>query len=378
MKVALVHDWCTGMRGGEYVLEEIAGLFPSAELFTLISIPGRMTHPIARLPTHTSWLQRLPGAETRYRTLLPLMPAAIGSFNLSAHDLVVSTSHCVAKGVRKAPGAVHVSYVHAPMRYMWARFDEYFGPGQAPAHVRWAARAFRPFLQAWDRSVSGPERVDKLIANSRYIAAQIHAAYGRDAEVIHPFVDLERFRKPRRPGADYLIVGAFAPYKRVDLAIEAFNRLRLPLAIVGAGQDERKLRRLAGPTVRFLGALTNLEIAELYATCRAFLFPGAEDFGITPLEAMAAGAPVIAFGEGGALETVTERTGVFFVPQTVEAIEDAVLKIEKGAVAIDEHECRARAASFSKDRFRDQFRTAVRSAWKAAGKAPSALDEVLR
>jgi len=374
MKVALVHDWLTGMRGGEYVLEAIAELFPGADVFTLISIPGKLSPALARLPIQTSWLQRVPGAEERYRTLLPLMPFAISSFNLDGYDLVISSSHCVAKGIRKAAGAVHISYVHAPMRYMWARFDEYFGPGQAAPHVRLAATLFRPFLRWWDRRVSVPARVDAVIANSHYIAGQIKTAYGRESLVIHPFADLSRFSAPRRPGADYLIVGAFAPYKRVDLAIEAFNRLKLPLAIVGSGQDERKLRQLAGPTVRFLGALSNDEIAALYANCRAFVFPGAEDFGITPVEAMSAGAPVIAFAEGGALETVTPRTGVLFQPQTVEGIMEAVLKIETVAVKISEADSRGRAAEFSKARFQKEFASAVRNAWTRAGRNPSELD----
>ncbi len=377
MKIALVHDWLTGMRGGEYVLEAIAELTPGADVYTLISIPGKISPALARLPIKTSWLARVPGAEEKYRTLLPLMPAAISSFDMTGYDLVISSSHCVAKGIRKAPGAVHVSYVHAPMRYMWARFDEYFGPGQAAPHVRFAATLFRPFLRRWDRSVSGPSRVNALIANSHYIADQIKAAYGRASVVIHPFADLSRFTAPRRPGADYLIVGAFAPYKRVDLAIEAFNRLKLPLTIVGSGQDERKLRRLAGPTVKFLGALSNDEIAALYSTCRAFIFPGAEDFGITPVEAMAAGAPVIAFAEGGALETVTPTTGYLFQPQTVDAIMAAVLKIETGEVFIQEADSRARAAEFSKAAFQKSFAAAVRNAWVAAGKAPADLDPLL-
>ena len=378
MKVALVHDWLTGMRGGEYVLEAIADLLPGADVFTLISIPEKISPRLAALPIHTSWLQKVPGAQERYRTLLPLMPCAMRSFDLADYDLVVSSSHCVAKGARKAPGAVHVSYVHAPMRYMWARFDEYFGPSQAAPYVRLAASIFRPILQAWDRSVSGRERVDALIANSRYIAGQIKSAYGREASVVYPFADLSRFARPRRPGDTYLIVGAFAPYKRVDLAIEAFNRLGLPLAIVGSGQDDHKLRRLAGPTVTFLGALPNDAIAELYSTCKAFVFPGAEDFGITPLEAMAAGAPVIAFEEGGAMETVTESTGVFFKPQTVEAIMEAVGKIESGAVKPTEAECRARANEFSVDRFQREIRSAIEDAWVSAGKNRAALTTILR
>jgi len=378
MKVALSHDWLTGMRGGEYVLEAISDMFPAAELFTLISIPGKVSARLQAIPTHASWFRWIPGAETKYRMLLALMPAAIASLKLDDFDLIVSSSHCVAKGVRKRKDAVHVSYVHAPMRYMWARFDEYFGPGQAPLHIRFAAHLCRPFLQSWDRRVSNHRRVNQLVANSAYIARQIHDAYKRESRVVYPFVDLSRFGGARRPGSKYLIVGAFAPYKRIDLAIEAFNRLKLPLQIVGSGQDEKKLRAIAGPTIEFLGALSNEEIAALYSTCKAFVFPGAEDFGITPLEAMCAGAPVIAFAEGGAMETVTERTGVFFPRQTVESMTEAILKIEKGTVLIHESECRRRAAMFSRSRFQKELAEVIRRAWTAAGKNISDLESVMR
>lgn len=366
------------MRGGEYVLEAIAEIFPYADLFTLIYVPGKISPVLTTLPRHTSWLQKIPGAEKRYRQFLPLMPRMIESFDLAGVDLVISSSHCVAKGIRKAPGAVHVSYVHAPMRYIWDRFDDYFGPGRASAPVRMAAKLVRKRLQKWDQKVSTPERVDFLIANSGFIGKQIKSAYGRESKVIYPFVDTERFRGPRTAGRNYLMVGAFAPYKRVDLAVEAFNRLRLPLFIVGSGQDEPRLRKLAGPTVQFLGSLSNSAIADLYSKCRAFVFPGLEDFGISPLEAMAAGAPVIAYGAGGAAETVTEKTGVFFKEQTVDALMEAVLKVEGGAVEFREEDCRARAAEFSKKRFQGELIEAIRQAWADAGKDPVLLEDRLK
>lgn len=376
MRVALVHDWLTGMRGGEYVLEAIAELFPSAEIFTLVSFEDKISDSLRRHSIHTSFLQKIPGVAKRYRHLLPLMPRAIESFDLNGFDLIISSSHCVAKGISKPEGAVHVSYVHAPMRYMWDRYDEYFGAYRARLPVRIAAAAVRPYLQHWDVRSSRPEQVDAFAANSRFIAARMRELYGRDARVIYPFADFSRFSRPRDPGAKYLMVGAFAPYKRVDLAVEVFNRLKLPLQIVGSGQDELELKSMAGPTVEFLGALSNEAIAELYATCRAFVFPGKEDFGITPLEALASGAPVIAFGEGGASETVMEKTGVFFREQTVAALSEAVTKIESGAVRPLEKDCRARAGEFSRARFQRELAEWVRDAWVAAGKDARVLDGI--
>jgi glycosyltransferase involved in cell wall biosynthesis len=377
VRVALVHDWLTGMRGGEAVLEAIAELFPDPDLFTLVRFPDKISPALAKLRAHTSFLQKVPGAERRYRHLLPLMPRAIESFDLSGFELVVSSSHCVAKGIPKPAGAVHVSYVHAPMRYMWDRYDEYFGPGQASFPVRLAAASVRPYLQKWDARSSRADQVDTLIANSRFIAAQMREIYGRDSKVIYPFADLSRFQGPRDAGDRYLMVGAFAPYKKVDLAVQVFNKLELPLDIVGSGQDEGRLRALAGPTVRFLGALGNEEIAELYSRCRAFVFPGKEDFGITPLEALASGAPVIAFGEGGGAETVTEKTGVFFRKQTAEALALAVERIDEGAFRPLEADCRARAAEFSRARFQRELVAAIREAWSKAGKDPRSLEDRL-
>lgn len=389
LKVALVHDWLTGMRGGEYVLEAIAELFPRSDLFTLLYVPGKISPTLTTLRRHTSWLQKVPGAEKRYRSFLPVMPSLAERFDLEGFDLVISSSHCVAKGVRKPPGAVHVSYIHAPMRYMWDRFGDYFGPGKASPHVRFAARVLRPRFQKWDRESSTPDRVDLLIANSRFIAGQIRAAYGRDAKVIYPFANLDRFTQARRPGRNYLIVGAFAPNKRVDIAIEAFNRMQLPLLIVGSGQEEGRLKKLAGPTVDFMGPLSNAAIDDLYSKCRAFVFPGVEDFGITPLEAMASGAPVIAYGEGGAAESVIDgQTGILFRPgsggsgfdraRVIEALIDAVQSVERGRATFREEDCRARAREFSKERFQRELVAAIRETWVSTGRDPAPLNERIR
>ncbi|CAK9251966.1 unnamed protein product [Sphagnum jensenii] len=344
------------MRGGEVVLESIAELYPQATLYTLICNPDKISSTLSALPCQTSWLQKVPGIESRYRHFLPILPQAIGSLRIPDVDLVISSSHCVAKGIKKPKNAIHLSYVHAPMRYMWDRFLDYFGPGRASLPVRAAAHLVRGPLQSWDQAVSTPERIDQLMANSQFIANQIQRIYHRKATVIYPFANLERFQKPRNPGISYLMVGAFAPYKRIDLAIEAFNQMRLPLLIVGSGQDGARLKRLAGPTITFLGSLSNLAIADLYSQCRALIFPGIEDFGITPIEALAAGAPVIALEQGGAAETVTAQTGLFFKTQSVSAIIEAVQQFERDPKMISERECRERGNYFSKDRFKDEFK----------------------
>lgn len=377
MKVALVHDWLTGMRGGELVLEAIAELFPKTEIFTLLSVPASVSAPLTAITKHTSWLQKVPRAQHRYRYFLPLMPSMIESFDLTGYDLVISSSHCVAKGIRKPAGAVHISYVHAPMRYVWDRFDDYFGPGRSSFPVRMAASLWRKKLQDWDRRVSQDDRVDHLIANSDFIAEQIQAHYGRSAQVIHPFAKLERFSIQDGPRSGYLMVGAFAPYKRIDLAIEAFNRLGLRLVIIGGGQDQERLKKKAGPSIEFLGPLSNRSVEDFFSRSKGFIFPGKEDFGITPVEAMASGCPVIAFGEGGICDTVTDETGIFFDEQTVESLVEAVNKFERGEVKISPDACRKQAQKFVRSRFQQEFRETVRKVWQNAGKDFAELEKAM-
>jgi glycosyltransferase involved in cell wall biosynthesis len=373
VKVAIVHDWLNGMRGGEAVLEAILELFPHSDLFTLVAEPQKVSRALRRPQLTTSFLQKIPGGVSRYRHFLPLMPKAIESLDLRGYDLVLSSSHCVAKGVLKSPGAFHAAYVHAPMRYIWDRYDDYFGADRASFPVRLAAASVRSYLQDWDRDSSSPQRLDHIISNSRFIAERVKEFWRRDSDVVHPFADLSRFGRERQPGKNYIMVGAFAPYKRVDLAVEAFNRMKLPLLIVGSGQDEHALKKMAGPTVDFLGALSNEAITDLLSKARAFVFPGLEDFGITPVEAMAAGCPVIAFGEGGAAETVTDASGVFFRPQTVEALTEAVMRIESGDCVISAEACRKRAAHFSKERFQQEYLDSLQRAWERSGRDPKKL-----
>ncbi|MBX5483858.1 MAG: glycosyltransferase [Myxococcaceae bacterium] len=354
MRVALVHDWLISDRGGEKVLDALCELFPDAEIFTLLHKPGSVPPRIEAHRIHTSFLQRVPGIFDRHRHFLPLFPAAIERFELPRDlDVVISSSHCVAKGVRVPKGARHLSYVHAPMRYMWDLFDDYFAPGRASPAVRFAATVARPALQAWDRqSALG---VDRFVANSHHIARKIAKVYGRTASVVHPPVDLDRFTtlpiEGSGQGGYFLWVGALAPYKRIDLALEAFRRFDAPLWIAGGGQEARRLRGPLPKNVRWLGRVSDDELPALYRDARALIFPGEEDFGITPLEAQAAGRPVVAYGRGGALETVTHETGVFFEPQSADALLDALRSFDAFEARFSPAKARANAQRFSRERF---------------------------
>ncbi|OGL09742.1 MAG: glycosyl transferase family 1 [Candidatus Rokubacteria bacterium RIFCSPLOWO2_02_FULL_73_56] len=354
-RVALVHDWLTGMRGGERCLEVACELFPEAPLYTLLWVPGSVSPLIERRRIVTSFVGRLPRAATRYRAYLPLFPAAIRRLDLGGHDLILSLSHCVAKGVRTPPGALHLCYCFTPMRYVWDLYDDYFG-----ARAGLATRLLMPpvaaALRRWDRRTAG---VHRFAAISQHIAERIRRVYGRAADVLHPPVDVQRFRLAEAPGDFYLVVSALAPYKRVDLAVGAANRLGRRLLVVGTGPEERRLRRLAGPTVELLGWRPDPEVAELYARCRAVLFPSHEDYGIVPLEAAAAGRPTIALARGGALETMVgldagdePPTAVFFAEQTVEALAGAIGRFEAAEGRFEPKALRARAERFDRPAFK--------------------------
>ena len=359
MRVALVHDWLTGLRGGERVLEQLCLLHPSARIYTLVHEPGSVGPIIARHEIVASFLDRLP--RRVYRHYLPLFPAAIESFDLRGFDLVISTSHAVAKGCRPPPGAAHVAYVHTPMRYVWDQFDAYFGPGRAGLLTRLAARAVRPYLQSWD--VRSTTRVGAIVANSRFVAERIRRAWQREVDaVVHPPVDTARFVPAAEGPADYaLIVSALVPYKRIELAVSAFSRLKRPLWIAGDGPELKRLREAAGPSVRFLGSVAADALPGLYARAKFFVLPGEEDFGIAPVEAQAAGRPVLALGRGGALETVIDgETGVFFPEPTVHSLLDGISRIE--SLAVDPMRLHQHAARFDVARFGPEMKRAIDAA----------------
>lgn len=358
MKVALIHDWLTGMRGGEKCLECFCEMFPEADVYSLLHTRGKCSKTIEGMQINTSFIDRIPFKDSYYRHMLPLFPVAIERFILKDYDLILSSSHCVAKGIIPGPDVLHISYVHSPMRYVWDMYDEYFGKGRVNPVIGKVIPFFATYLRAWD--VVSSARVDHFIANSSHVGRRIEKYYRRESSVINPPVDLDRFRISEKTEDYYLIVSAFVSYKRIDLAIEAFNQLGLKLKIVGTGPEEAMLKKLAGPTIEFLGWADDAVVADLYSRCRAFVFPGEEDFGITPLEAMASGRPVIAYAKGGALETVRgseydSPTGLFFREQTKEALVSAIEQLEKNLAVYNPHAIRKHASHWKRERFKDEM-----------------------
>ena len=358
--VLFSHDWLNGMRGGEKCLEALCRRWPQAPVFTLLHQPGSAGSIIERHPIHTSILNRLPDVARYYRYLLPVMPAAAATWKVPPCDLVVSLSHCVAKSVQPPPGVPHVCYCFTPMRYAWHLRGEYFGTGLCGRLRARLAAPLLHMLRQWDRQTAS--RVTHFVAISRTVQQRIADCYRRASVVIYPPVDTDFYRPAPVPRQDYyLAVSAFAPYKRLDLAIAACNRLRRMLVIIGAGQDAGRLRALAGPTVHFLGWQPDAAIREHYRRCRALLFPGEEDFGIVPVEAMACGAPVIALGRGGATESVIPfgngamPTGMWFTEQTAEALAETVLEFEARQRDFSPWAARKQAQRFHARRFEEDL-----------------------
>jgi glycosyltransferase involved in cell wall biosynthesis len=320
MKVAIVHDYLNQMGGAERVVLAFHEIFPDAPIYTSIYDPVRVDPAFQRMDIRTSFMQKLPLVTKHHQPYLPFYPFAMEKLDLRGYDLVLSSSSAFGKGVITKPGTLHICYCHTPMRWCW-NYEEYVEREQLGKVARSILPFFITGLRVWDQTSA--MRVDHFIANSPVVAERIKKYYRREAVVIPPPVDVSRFPfdANAEPGDYFLVVSRLIPYKRIDLAIEACNLLRLPLVIIGGGRDEVRLRKMAGSTIRFMGRLSDQEVLHYFAHCRAFLFPGEEDFGITPLEAQAAGRPVIAYGAGGALASVIDGiTGVFFQEQTVESL----------------------------------------------------------
>jgi glycosyltransferase involved in cell wall biosynthesis len=370
LPVALAHDWLTGMRGGEKVLELLCRRFPQAPLWTLIHNPGSVSSAITNRTIYTSLLQRLPFARQRYRQYLPLFPFFAEMNKVADAEIVVSTSHAVAKSMVKRGHKhcrLHICYIHTPMRYAWDLFEEYFGPER----VGWlkSRLLFKPLLhwvKQYDRATVG--RVDLFIANSTYVAERVWRCYGREAAVLAPPVDLSRFVGTRRAPEDwFLVVSALVPYKRVDQAIRACARLGRPLKIVGSGPEVETLRRLAGQlgaNIEFVGFASDEDLVEYYCRAKALLFPGVEDFGIVPVEAIAAGCPVIAFEKGGILDSMTEETAIFYSHQTAEGLMAAIQSFESNESRFDEAALRRQAARFGEAAFIRGFEQILQTAMR--------------
>ena len=364
-RIAVVHEWLLDFAGSERVVREILEVLPQADLFTLIDRPDEeLRAAIPRRATATSFLQSLPRPQRWLRYYVPLMPLAVKQLDVSAYDIVISSSHAVAKGVVTRPRQLHLSYVHTPMRYAWELRDEYLRAAGLDCGLRgWAARFVLERLRRWDvRSASG---VDVFLANSAHVAQRIQKAYGRDAEVLYPPVDVDAFPVRETKEDFYLTVSRLEPYKRIDLLVEAFAaRRERRLIIIGSGPEMRRLRSKATPNVELLGRLPTPEVRDHMQRARAFLFAGIEDFGIVMAEAQACGTPVIALARGGAAEIVRDDTGLLFSEQTAEALREAVQRFEQERGRFAAAACRENALRFDRRRFRQRFAELVRSHWE--------------
>jgi glycosyltransferase involved in cell wall biosynthesis len=374
LNVILVHDWLTGMRGGEKVLELLCRRFPTAPLWTLLHLPGKISHMIAERPIHTSLLQYLPFSSTHYRHYLPLFPLLAELHKVRHADLVISSSHAVAKSMvlrRGSKQPYHICYIHTPMRYVWDMFDDYFGVERVGYFA--SSFLFKPIawlLQTYDRATV--DRVDLFLANSSYVANSVRRIYGRHAEVVAPPVDTDRFLTLKRePEEWYVIVSALVPYKRVDHAIRACHGLGRKLKIVGKGPELEALKKLArglGADVEFVGFVSDVELGHYYRHARALLFPGVEDFGIVPVEAIACGCPVIAIGAGGILDSMTPATAVLYDQPTAEGLTTAIIRFEAREEDFPEDQLRSRARLFSEANFLTNIDIAIQQA----------MDEIFR
>ncbi len=356
MKVAIIHYWLVGMRGGEKVVEALCEMYPQADIFTHVYVPEMVSDRIRQQRVIPTFINSLPRAARMYKTYLPLMPLALEQLDLRGYDLIISSESGPSKGIIAPSDALHVCYCHTPMRYIWNMYHDY------RKSAGWVARLMMPslshYLRMWD--VTSAVRVDSFVANSATVARRIHRYYGVDSVVIHPPVDTSSFSiaAASELGDYYLMAGELVSYKRPDLAVRAFNELKLKLVVIGGGEMLDEIRRIAGPTLTVLGSQPFDVLKQHYANCRALIFPGEEDFGMVPVEAMASGRPVVAFGRGGATETVAPGvSGVFFAEQTVEAISSAVRSL--AAIEINPEKIAAHASQFGRDRFFQKMRAHI-------------------
>jgi len=360
MRIALVHDYLTQFGGAERVLGVLMDMFPNASVYTLLHDKEVTRGRLDGNRIKTSFLQNIPLARSRHRLFPLLMPIIIEQFDLSKYDLVISASHSFGKGVITGPQTLHISYCFTPMRYVWDDSHRYVREFTVPVWLRSLIPFPLTYVRLWDSFAA--DRVDCFVAISRFVAKRIKKYYQREAEVIYPPVDCEAYTISKNINDRFLVVSRLMSYKRIDLAIEAFNRLGLPLDIVGAGPEEEKLKKMASSNVKFHGFLPDEQVRKMFAECRAFIFPQEEDFGLTVLEAAAAGRPVIAFAGGGALETVdSEVTGIFFAEQTPEALCEAIGRLQKSKM--DPDEIRQKALQFSTERFKVNFMKMIDREW---------------
>ncbi len=356
MKTAIVHYWLIGMRGGERVLEEMSKLYPDADIFTHVYDPARVSAQLKQHSITESFVGRLPFARRHYQKYLGFMPRALEQLDLSSYDLILSSESGPAKGIVPSPGARHICYCHSPMRYIWDEYHTYTEHMDPVSRFVFSRIAHK--MRLWD--VVSAARVDAFIANSSFTASRIERYYRRPADIVHPPVDMARFKPRSDVGDFFLFASQLVPYKKADLAIEAFRHIEAPLYVVGDGSERARLEKTAPPNVTFLGRVSDERLEELFARCRALIFPGQEDFGIVPLEVMASGRPVIAFGGGGALDTVVpEKTGLLFETQTPAALTSAVHRFQRIETRFDPDTLVRHAASFSQERFRNAFQAAV-------------------
>ena len=365
MKLAIVCDWLTGMRGGERCLEVLCDIYPAADIFTLVHVPGSVSRKIESHRIFTSFLQCLPGSPQHFRCYLPIFPMAVERFRLDRYDFVLSLSHCVAKGAMAPDDTPHLCYCYGPMRYAWRSKRIYLS--SLPAPMRLPAGLVLERLKRWD--AASAQRVTQFVAVSKHVSRRIEEAYGRASSVIYPPVDCGRFRISSADDGTYLVVSALVPHKRIDLALEAFRGFDRRLTVIGDGPLLRRLRAMAPPNVEFLGRLSDAEVTRHMERCSALIFPGEEDFGIVPVEANSAGKPVIAYARGGALETVvgigeanTNRsapTGIFFHDQTPAALRNVIVRFEKLRGHFNPDACRRNALRFDRKTFVERIRAAI-------------------